>query len=131
MNAQRGMTILEILIATMLLGVVAVIIFSAFGIGLRAAALANGMSTATSLAEETMATLTASPCGSSFRQPISQQFEDPRLARYRREAYVRPASGTNMWELTVTVYWTQDRVERNVTLTTLRHISAACGFVGR
>jgi prepilin-type N-terminal cleavage/methylation domain-containing protein len=67
---QQGMTLLEVLIAMMLLGVVALIIFTAFGIGLRAAALAAGMNTATGLAEETLATLTAAPCGSSFRTTL-------------------------------------------------------------
>ncbi|MGQ0569658.1 MAG: type IV pilus modification PilV family protein [Armatimonadota bacterium] len=130
-HLEQGMTILEILIATMLLAVVAVIIFSAFGIGLRAAALANGMSTATGLAEETLATLTASPCGSSFRLPVRPEPEREGLSRYRREANVRPAPGKNMWELSVTVYWKQERAERSVTLTTLRYISEACAFVGQ
>jgi hypothetical protein len=53
------MSILEVLIATMLLGVVAVVVFTAFGIGLRAAALAGGMNTATGLAEEVLVTLAA------------------------------------------------------------------------
>jgi hypothetical protein len=85
------MTLMEVLIAMMLLAVVAVVIFSAFSIGLRAAALAGGMNTATGIAEETLALLTASPCGS----------------------------------------WTQARMQRSVTLTTLRHVSAACAYTGQ
>ncbi|MDR7485182.1 MAG: hypothetical protein QN187_07605 [Armatimonadota bacterium] len=125
------MTVLEVLIATMLVGVVAIIVFSAFGIGLRAASLAGGMNTATSIAEETLATLTAAPCGSSFWQTIPPEPEDPRLARYRREVRVERRPGTNLWELTVTVTWTQERAQRSVTLSTLRYISTACAFVGQ
>ena len=125
------MTLMEVLLATMLLAVVAVTIFSSFAIGLRAAALAAGMNTATGIAEETIARLTASPCGSSFTLPISETPEDERLARYRREVVVRPASGVGLWELSVTVSWTQARMQRSVTLTTMRHVSAACAYTGQ
>jgi hypothetical protein len=125
------MTLMEVLIAMMLLAVVAVVIFSAFSIGLRAAALAGGMNTATGIAEETLALLTASPCGSSFTLPISETPDDERLARYHREVRVRPASGVGLWELSVTVSWTQARMQRSVTLTTLRHVSAACAYTGQ
>lgn len=124
------MTILEVLLATMLLGVVALVVFSSFGIGLRAASLASAMNAATSVAEETLATLTAAPCGSSFTQPIPPHPDDPRLARYRRDVRAVRRPGTNLWELSVTVTWTQERVERSLTLTTLRHVSNACTFVG-
>ncbi len=129
--SDRGMTILEVLIATMLLGVVAIVVFSAFGVGLRAAALAGGMSTATALAEETLATLTAAPCGSSFHTSIPQDAGGDRPIRYRREVSVHRARGNNLWELSATVTWTQERQQRSVTLSTLRHISAACEFVGQ
>lgn len=125
------MTILEVLLATLLLAVVAIIVFSAFGIGLRAAALAGGMNTATSLAEETLATLTAAPCGSSFRGPIPEEVPGDRPIRYRREVSVHRARGNNLWEISATVTWTQERRQRSVTLTTLRYISAACEFVGQ
>lgn len=58
-DAQRGFSLLDVLIATMLLGVVGVVVFTAFAIGLRAAALAGGMNTAVSLAEETLTALAA------------------------------------------------------------------------
>lgn len=125
------MTILEVLIATLLLAVVALIVFSSFGIGLRAAALAGGMSTATGLAEETLASLTAAPCGSSFHGPIPEEAPGDRPIRYRREVSVHRAHGTNLWELSATVTWNQEQRQRSVTLTTLRHISAACEFVGQ
>jgi prepilin-type N-terminal cleavage/methylation domain-containing protein len=128
-SRNPGMTILEVLIATMLLGVLSVVVFSAFGIGLRSAALASGMNTATSLAEETLTLLVASPCGSSFSLPVSPEPEDPRYARYRREAVVWQIPGTHLWEFRVTVSWTQERQARSVTLTTLRYISEACRFV--
>lgn len=128
---DSGTSILEVLIATLLLAVVALIVFSSFGIGLRAAALAGGMSAATGLAEETLATLTAAPCGSSFLGAIPAETGGDRPIRYRREVSVQRARGNNLWELSATVTWTQERRLRSVTLTTLRHISAACEFVGQ
>lgn len=127
---QRGVTILEILIATMLLAVVAIVIFAAFGIGLRAAALAGGMHTATGLAEETLGQLTASSCGVSFGARPSRR-EDPHLARFSQDVAVHQRGGSNLWELSASVSWTQERQQRSVTLTTLRYVSAACEFVSR
>ncbi len=130
-TTQRGMTILEVLIATMLLAVVAIVIFAAFGIGLRAAALAGGMNTATGLAEEALTQLTASTCGSSFRTAAVPEPVGEGLARFRREVASRQRGSSALWELTATVSWTQERRERSVTLTTLRYVSVACEFVGR
>lgn len=126
---ERGMTLLEVLIATMLLAVVAVVVFASFAIGLRAAALAARMNTATGLAEEALATLTASPCGSSFTTQVPADAGGD-LSRYQRDVAARRV-GDNLWELSATVSWTQERRVRSVTLTTLRHVSAACEFVGR
>ncbi|MDR7543204.1 MAG: hypothetical protein QN120_03005 [Armatimonadota bacterium] len=128
---QRGLSVLEIIISTLLLGVVAAVVFTAFGVGLRAASLASSMNTATSLAEEILVKMTASPCGASLRQTIPPEPEDPRLARFRREVSVRSVPGTRLWEISATVSWTQERRERSVTLTTLRHISTACDLVGQ
>jgi prepilin-type N-terminal cleavage/methylation domain-containing protein len=126
---ERGMTLLEVLIATMLLAVVAVVVFASFAIGLRAAALAARMNTATGLAEEALAMLTASPCGSSFSTQVPADAGGD-LSRYQRDVSARRV-GDNLWELSATVSWAQERRVRSVTLTTLRHISAACEFVGR
>jgi len=126
---DRGMTILEMLIATMLLAVVAIVIFAAFGIGLRAAALAGGMNTATGLAEEVLAQLTVSSCGASFRSAPEPGAEG--LARFSREVASRSRGTSDLWELSASISWTQERQNRSVTLTTLRYVSAACGFVGR
>jgi hypothetical protein len=49
----------------------------------------------------------------------------------RRHVTVRPAPGQNLWELSATISWVQERKERSVTLTTLRYVSAACAFVGQ
>src|SRR3972149_4512313 len=88
-DRERGMTLLEVLIATMLLAVVAVVVFASFAIGLRAASLAGRMNTATGIAEEALATLTASPCGSSFTAQVPA---DPGgdLSRFHREVSARP-----------------------------------------
>jgi type II secretory pathway pseudopilin PulG len=125
----HGMTIVEVMIATLVIGVVALVIFSSFSIGLRAAALASSLNTATALAEETLTRLTASPCGASFHLPIPPEFEDAGLARYRREALAQQTTTPGLWELTVTVTWTQERQRRSVTLATERYVSAACRFV--
>jgi type II secretory pathway pseudopilin PulG len=130
-RGERGLTILEVVVATMLLGAVATMLFAAFSVGLRAASLASSMNTATSLAEEAMVRAAASPCGASFKQVIPPEPEEPRLARYRREVSVRPVAGARLWEITATVSWTQERRQRSVTLTTLRYISTACEFVGQ
>jgi len=130
MHPHRGMTILEVLIATMLLAVVAIVIFAAFGIGLRAAALAGGMNTATGLAEEVLAQLTVSSCGASFRSAAPEPGGEG-LARFSREAASQSRGTSDLWELSASVSWTQERQNRRVTLTTLRHVSAACAFVGR
>jgi type II secretory pathway pseudopilin PulG len=136
LRTAQGMTILEVLVATMVLAVVSFVIFSAFAIGLRATALASSMQTATGLAEEALARVTASPCGTSFRlaSQLSQPpdpAQDPRLARFDRAVTVRPAGRTGLYEITATVTWTQERARRQVTLTTWRHVSAACAFVGQ
>ena len=131
---QHGMTILEVLVATMVLAVVSFVIFSAFAIGLRATALAGGMQTATGLAEESLARVAASPCGSSFGLASSlpaEAAQDPRLARFDRAVTVRPAGRPGLYEITATVTWTQERARRNVTLTTWRYLSTACAFVGQ
>jgi type II secretory pathway pseudopilin PulG len=136
LGAANGMTILEVLVATMVLAVVSFVIFTAFAIGLRAAALASSMQTATGLAEEALATVAASPCGASFRlasqasSPIDP-VKDPRLARFERAVTVNPTGQSGLYEITATVTWMQERVQRQVTLTTWRHVSAACAFVGQ
>ncbi len=129
--SEAGLTILEVLIALMVLAVVALVVFATFGIGLRATALAGSMQTATSLAEEALATLTASPCGASFESSLVPQLERTDLARYRREVSSYRVPGADLWALTVTVSWTQERFARSVTLTTLRHVSAACTSAGQ
>ncbi|MDR7483059.1 MAG: hypothetical protein QN183_13475 [Armatimonadota bacterium] len=123
------MTLLEVLVATLLLGVAAVLVFSAFAVALRAAALASGLNTATGLAEEALATLSAAPCGSSFQAAIPAEVE-VRGLRFHRQTSVQRV-GPRLWELTVNVTWTQARRARTVTLGTLRHVSAACDFVGQ
>ncbi len=129
-HAVHGMTILEVLVATLLISVLALIIFSSFGIGLRAASLASRMSTATSLAEDALTRATADPCGASMRAAAQSGVGEP-PAGYQREITVRQVVPPNLWEISATVTWTQERQQRSVTLTTYRYISQACGFVGQ
>ncbi len=130
-GSEQGTTILEVLIALMVLGVITLAVFTAFGIGLRAATLAGSMQRATSLAEEALVAMTSSPCGSSFNLAALPHSERADLATYRREALVRQVPGADLWELSVTVSWTQEQLNRNVTLSTLRHISTACAAIGQ
>jgi prepilin-type N-terminal cleavage/methylation domain-containing protein len=125
MPGQRGATLLEVLVATMLLAVAAAMVFTAFGVSLRSAALADGLNRAVGLAEETLAVLTAGPC----RDPA--MVADPaRLPpvppRYRREVLVRPLPGERRRAVTVTVRWTQAGRSRLVTLRTVRTLSRLC-----
>jgi len=135
MDRQRasttGLTIIEVLMSLVLLSVVALVVFAAFGLGLRATALAGNMQTATSIAEEALARLAVSPCGSSFESDLPPLADRPDLARYRRDVHAARVPGGDLWTLTVTVSWTQELAARSVTLTTLRHVSAACAAVGQ
>lgn len=128
--AIRGMTILEVLVATLLISVLALIIFSSFGIGLRAASLASRMTTATSLAEDGLTRATADPCGASMRAASRSGPDEPQKG-FERQVTVRQVIPPNLWEISATVSWTQERARRSVTLTTYRYISVACGFVGQ
>ena len=130
-TSDAGLTIIEILISLVVFAVVALVVFAAFGLGLRATALAGNMQTATSLAEESLARLAASPCGSSFDSALPPLSDRPDLARYRRDVSAARGSGGDLWTLTVTVSWTQELAARSVTLTTFRHVSAACAAVGQ
>ena len=129
-HTVRGMTILEVLVATLLISVLALIIFSSFGIGLRAASLASRMSAATSLAEDALTRATADPCGSSMRAAAQSGVGEPPPG-FQRDITVRQVTPPNLWEISATVTWTQERVQRSVTLTTYRYISQACAFVGQ
>ncbi len=124
--SEQGVTILEVLIAFMVVGVIVLVVFTTFGIGLRAAALAGSMRTATSLAEEALVVVAASPCGSSFIRSVPSPPEGSELGRYYREIGSHRAPGADMWSFTVTVTWSQERALRRISLTTLRHVSLAC-----
>jgi len=125
---NRGATILEVLVAIMLLGVLTLVVFAAFSIGMRATSLASGLEIAVGLAEEGIARLTDSPCG-GFPEAAEALRSGAPGARYHREAEVR-LTPENLWEVTVTVSWAQERRQRSIALTTLRHVSRACEIVG-
>ncbi len=124
-HPEDGITILEVLLATMLLGVTAIIVFSAFGIGLRAATLAGAMNTATTLAQDGLAAAGDSPCGHPSRLFNARRLDEG-LGRYRREVSVHSWNDAGPWELTATVTWKRGGRSHSVTLKTLRYISAAC-----
>jgi len=129
--SETGMTIIEVLIALVVFAVVALVVFAAFALGLRATALAGNMQTATSLAEEALARLAASPCGSSFESALPPLSGRPDLARFQRDVRADRGPEMDLWALTVTVSWTQEQAARSVTLTTVRQVSAACTAVGQ
>ena len=128
LRSGRGVTILEVLVAIGLLGMMTVGVFTAFSVGLRAVSLASGMETAVSLAEEGLTALGSPPCGSAFQGPVGVLSELPTSARYQRELEAARV-GEGLWELIGRVSWTQERRKRTITLATLRYVSKACEIV--
>ena len=126
LRSGRGVTILEVLVAIGLLGMMTVGVFTAFSVGLRAVSLASGMETAVSLAEEGLTALGSPPCGSAFQVGVLSEL--PTSARYQRELEAARV-GEGLWELIGRVSWTQERRKRTITLATLRYVSKACEIV--
>ena len=129
-TGSAGFSILEVLVGTMLLAVVALLIFTAFAIGVRALALAGGMSTALGVAEETLAALQPDPCAPPSAASLPPQVLAGRDT-YRRMVTIAPLSAPGQWEVAVTVRWTQDRRERRVSLASIRYIPRACDVAAR
>lgn len=128
--AAHGLSVLEVLVAALVLGVLALMIFTAFAIGVRALALAGGMNVALGLAEETLAQATADPCAPPAE--ASTLGEAPALGDFfRREVTVTPRPDARQWEVRVTVTWSQGRLRRTLSLATLHYVSAGCALVGR
>lgn len=130
-RASAGMSVLEVLIATALLGVLALVISAAFVIGLRGWSLAARMNTALNLAEESLTKASASPCGELLHSAVQVQPDDNQFKGYRYSVDVSPIPGLSLLALRTSVTWQQERRQRTVTLTTQRHISAGCELVGR
>lgn len=128
---EQGTSILEALIATMLVAVLAAMIFTSFIIGSRAAVFAERMNTALGLAEEGLTSAVVAPC----RPPLSPEHAVSKLppppARYRREVSAEPPRGSGPWRVTVNVTWTQRPRTHAVTLATYHYISRACEITGQ
>jgi len=121
-----GFSILEVLIGTALLAVVALAIFTAFAIGVRALALAGGMNAALGIGEQTLAALAAGRCRAPDDIPPPA---DPPGTRYRREVAVIPRPEPGQWEITATVTWVQGRQRRSISLATLTYLPRVCEWV--
>ncbi len=128
-GAARGLSVLEVLVAALVLGVLALMIFTAFAIGVRALALAGGMNTALGLAEETLAVATADPCASPALT-FALAEPPPLPPPYERDLSVIPRPEPRQYEVRVTVQWTQGRLRRSLSLVTLHTVSAACAVAG-
>jgi Tfp pilus assembly protein PilV len=130
-STEGGLTLIEVLIAAVLLGMVALVVFTTFGLGLRAAWMAQELETASSLAEEALLHRTAEPCGGSLRRADLPEIAAALAHRYRREVEVARLGPGDLWEIRSTVTWTRSGREHHLTLVTRRHVSAACAFAGQ
>ena len=129
-TGSAGLSILEVLVGTMLLAVVALLIFTAFAVGVRALALAGGLSTALGVAEETLAAVQPDPCAPPSAAALPPQVLAGRDT-YRRAVTITPLPAPGQWQIAVTVRWTQDRRERSVSLASIRYIPRACDVAAR
>lgn len=128
---HHGASMLEVLVGVMLVAVLAVMIFTAFAIGLRAAAFAQGVNTALGLAEEALTAVAVSSCNPSVKTGQTSETLSPPLTQYQREVIARPLPGPRQWEVSVNVTWRQRRQRHSVSLTTYRFVSRACEIVGQ
>jgi type II secretory pathway pseudopilin PulG len=125
------MTLIEVTVATVLLGMVSLVIVSAFGLGLRAAWMAQQLDMAAGLAEEALLDRAAAPCGSSLLRTDLPDAPSALAHTYRRTVEVTRAAGTHLWDIRSTVSWVRGGRVHHVTLATRRYTSAACAYVGR
>lgn len=129
-RTQTGLTLIEVLVAAVLLGMVALVVFTTFGLGLRAAWMAQELETASSLAEEALLQRVAEPCGASLRRTDLPEIAPGLAHRYHRQVEVTRLPTGGLWEIRSTVTWTRSGREHRVVLLTRRHVSAACAVAG-
>jgi type II secretory pathway pseudopilin PulG len=130
-STEGGLTLIEVLIAAVLLGMVALVVFATFGLGLRAAWMAQELETASSLAEEALLHRIAEPCGASLRRADLPELPAALAHRYRRQVEVTRLDTSGLWEIRSTVTWTRSGGAHRIALVTRRHVSAACALGGQ
>ena len=112
---QRGFTIIEVLAAMLLIGIVIPVAMTAANIALRSAAMVRHRHEATMLAEQKLSEIlavrdvAAAGTGGPFEPPWDE---------YRWELSTEQAD-FSIVNVTATVFWTEREVERSMSLTTL------------
>jgi prepilin-type N-terminal cleavage/methylation domain-containing protein len=111
---ERGLTLMEVLVAMIVLGVAIVGIAQGFTVGLRAASTARGTTTATQLAVAKLAELDAGLV------PVTQDdegdFEDFGEPDFRWRIESRTTSWLGLYEVVVTVTWPDRGTTRDLTV---------------
>ncbi|HIE12602.1 MAG TPA: type II secretion system protein [Desulfotomaculum sp.] len=114
---ERGLTLLEVLVAAVVLGIIAVGLFTAFGVGTRLAAGAREQVKAVNLARERMEELRGVAYGELEHHATSGEAEfEPTVPGFTYRVSVTD-SGANVKTVTVAVYYTVAGPTKEVNLT--------------
>ena len=116
MTRRRGFTLIEILLALIIFSAVIVAIIEGITLQLRAQQVAEDTSRAVMLAESIMDQIRYEEFLSETEE--SGEFENAN-AGFSWEYQVAQADVENLWEVTVTVSWSDGAAERDHTLQTL------------
>jgi prepilin-type N-terminal cleavage/methylation domain-containing protein len=111
---RRGMTLLEVLVAMVVLGVAVVGIAQGFTVGLRAAAIARATSTAMELARAKLAEVDAGLI--PVTQDADGDFSDYGEPDFRFSLDSRTTDYTGLYELALTVEWPDRGETRSYTV---------------
>ena len=113
---ERGMTLLEVLVAAVVLGIIAVGLFTAFGVGTRLTAGAREQVKAVNLAREKMQELQAVPYDDLNTGVTGKEEFVPSVSGFTYRVSVTD-SGANLKSVTVAVYYTETGMAKQVSLT--------------
>lgn len=127
MTAMResGFTILETMLAMGLVGVLALMVFTSYALGLTAASLANDLSQAT---DGTAFHLERYLSGACTSMPIGTQGVTHELTRNDRtsESLVDTEEQAGLYLVTVRTNWLRAGRRHSVVFTTLRYVPSVC-----
>lgn len=122
-NQSRGMTLIEVLVAFVLLSVTLAVILQIFTGGMRNARLADSYSRAVFLAESKLSTV-------GVERPLLAGDETGQIVGMQWHLNVRPANddesvdrfalSSRLYKVTVRVAWSEDGLDRQVALESLR-----------
>lgn len=113
---ERALTLLEVLVAAVVLGIIAVGLFTAFGVGARLAAGAREQVKAVNLARERMAELEAVPPDQLGDHATTGEAEfEPTVPGFTYRISV--TENVNIKTVTVTVYYAVTGAAKEISLT--------------